>query len=613
MEKRVIDFWTKINTQQVPYLIDKFRNRRYFGNEEPDEAIIYKLSELFYNENEKLLSERERKFLTKYNQYSDLNLKYGLPEKAKSFLELRKYLKKFNEIREEVIKILPESIIYKYQDFLKEILPRIEELTDRNILTYNGFSDINVDYGLPEKVEDSADLNSYQDKIEEIIEKINISYSVQQFINNLNGIGDIFSFEYAGTGIDFSVNYTKEYLHEIIQNPEKNKFRQKAEHEIVIMQKFDNLKYYICLPETYDLVLGSSELKNIDYRLIKYGLYLAYLDEQELRSKTTRDSRHIFTVHEVMNIIQAFEGKTRRILMDNLLAYPIIPPRANRLRVNSKKIKFYSSIISENIPYLDNIYQENDYKGVRYNINGSALVFALNPRLSDKESDIDIRLDLVDSDEYLDDSLFDEAVKHFIRGSGFVDLKKIFLKGGEKYKYQAFDRNRNKKVDFYRGNFGAISNYHVPAVRINYDKKKGLLFYPSAIIAWTTGVCVDLRFFATENSDPMKVVEKYMERGFTFFLNINEVSLFIEYKTKKEKDLYPSYIPKILDIPGYKDYIHQLLELKNLFKYEDIDDIDEKYRENFRKHLMFDTHNKMMTEGKSFLRATMENLPVPKF
>jgi len=276
LKERVIDFWKNINEKFVPRLVQRFTQRETFGEGVPDLAILQKIKDQIYNDPYKIISPnvKKQRYLVLYNSRSEINEKYGLPPSVKSFKKLYKYRSQLVNARNEIYK--------ERQDFDEE--KDEEKDVDRNYLLGNTSDNYRV-------------------------------------------ILQILADDYAGLGVDFSKDYPQEYFFEAIKNPEKLPFRIEAIKIIKKTSAFND--YYVCLPETYDLILKSDA--EFDRDLIKYGLYLAYLDEQYIRSEATQNSRFIFTEDELLSLVARFEGETRTVVKEAFLAFPFIPERKNRL------------------------------------------------------------------------------------------------------------------------------------------------------------------------------------------------------------------------------------------------------------------------------------------
>ena len=553
LKERVVDFWKNINEKFVPRLVQRFTQREVFGEGVPDLAILEKIKEQIYTDPCKIISPnvKKQRFLVFYNSQPEINEKYGLPPVVTSFKKFYKYRSQLVNARNEIWKKNNTG----------------EDVTDEEDLLY-------------------------------IVS------------DNYRIILQILADDYAGLGVDFSKDYPQEYFFEAIKNPEKLPFRLEAIKNIKKTNIFNN--YYVCLPETYDLILKSDA--EFDKDLIKYGLYLAYLDEQYIRSEANQNSRFIFTEGELLSLVSRFDGETRSFVKNSFMAFPFIPERKNRLvRRSGDELErhlgdplFTSNLLSEIETKIN--YSIPDYKGIRFNINGSTLVFALSGKTPPVSVDVDIRLDYRNKDEYIPDKEFDKAVKYAVNKFSLQELEKIILQDGEKYKYKAINPI-NIVFEFYRGSFGFISGYHVPAVRVNYNNGD-LHFYPSAAIAWLTGICLDLRYFTTVNGNPMQIVEKYNKRGFTFFLNSQEMALYVEYLAKRDIPGY--YVPIILRIGDYEKLFKAFIDNPEIEHTPEnaLITFPEEFHQNFLRHCMFDVHNKILL-GKIDLQATLENLPIP--
>lgn len=96
------------------------------------------------------------------------------------------------------------------------------------------------------------------------------------------------------------------------------------------------------------------------------------------------------------------------------------------------------------------------------------------------------------------------------------------IQTGKLYKY-VIKTSMDTRYDIFRAPFGFISNYHVPPVRYNYDGTT-LHMFPSCMVAWSTGLCIDLRYFKAEGKAyPIDTIIKYADRGFSFLLSSTEL------------------------------------------------------------------------------------------
>ena len=143
--------------------------------------------------------------------------------------------------------------------------------------------------------------------------------------------------------------------------------------------------------------------------------------------------------------------------------------------------------------------------------------------------------ELAYKDADIDIAIFADDEKDFVMKAGKVQLRlierakelKIDMKEGwqdvseDKYRLklpnghsiEVFRMTRPKTP------LGMIFDFHVPAVRSYYDLvKKDVFILPSCLWAAWTGLCLDLKYFASVR-DPLEIVYKYSNRGFYFLLN----------------------------------------------------------------------------------------------
>jgi hypothetical protein len=297
--------------------------------------------------------------------------------------------------------------------------------------------------------------------------------------------------------------------------------------------------------EFCDLALKDPELK-YPREWMRYGLFFLYLEEVLAKNFATRESRFVFTLaqyqrlYEMAGIPNSWSNQAKKMKCFYLLPY--VPskvhfystsqythdvyPLPSQLTINQIKteIERYSPI-----PWRMKVPSG---RTIRTNLNGGKLA-AIISNYSRDDQDIDLRLDYTplagrsDSnspqrEDLVSDSDFDYYIANFKRGLRNSTTEAIKIGTG-------IYRCKIGIYDIYRASFGAINNYHVAPVRVNFDGEE-LLFFPSAIMAHTTKICPDLRYFTTVNGNPMQVVEKYANRGWTFVLNDVELAQMYEYK-----------------------------------------------------------------------------------
>jgi hypothetical protein len=322
-----------------------------------------------------------------------------------------------------------------------------------------------------------------------------------------------------------------------------------------------------------DLVLKSPLAPKPEH--IRQGLFFLYLEETLRKNFATRDDRFIFNGDQFKHLIEV----TGRNIFKSFYFLPYVPKRIHLFQ--TKKMPVFTFPTPEEITDVIPIvwrFRAPSGRTLRANLNGSTLTkFFLNKR---NFNDIDIRVDYVDSDELVSDEDFDAYIQTFEDTPEKSNTKR--------YKYKV------GQYDVYRAPFGVISNYHVAAVRINFDGEQ-FLFYPSAMMALTTGLCPDLRYFTTKHGDPMKIVDKYLKLGFGFVLNHQEVASLLNYLSTKDLDIKyalfaintllttnldfnttPLYVLKELASMESAD-IHKLLDFINNDEYDEINNLLSKY------------------------------------
>lgn len=481
LEQRVRQFWKDINERYVPYLQARFHNSHIFGDQQPNLETLQRVQNPNYYPNTR--TQLTNMAIRHYNAISEkLKQKFSLPI--------------------EIVKI---SDLDSFYDQLSEA----------------------IQFCLIE-----LDENSEQISPNLIFESNDEGRKTLEYLNYVLS----FCSHYDGEGIDFSQN-SKPFRYRVFKIGEHENYRRLL--RMLLDQNNSQINNALLrLPESYDLILKS----DLDFnpKLIKYALFLSYLDEIYTRSATKPTSRFILSLEDLKRLIDRFHSIFNGTeILKAFMPLPFIPHRNNWI-----SHPFWSNIVGRRTDFilseLNKLLLVKTYKGITFHLNGSSIPYVITRRwlmVSNWEkyplSDLDIRLESP-NETYLSDHLFDEAVEYYVDYHRLTKLKKVMLSDGKKYKYHAIWNSL--KVEFYRGSFGYISNYHVPSVRADYDGDQ-LLFYPSAVVANITGFCLDLRYFKTENSNPMEIVRKYYSRGYSFFLNDAEMSLFIDYYSRFVSDL----------------------------------------------------------------------------
>jgi len=125
--------------------------------------------------------------------------------------------------------------------------------------------------------------------------------------------------------------------------------------------------------------------------------------------------------------------------------------------------------------------------------------------------------------------------------------------------------------------FSTVHKFHLPCVRAYYDGSN-VQMLPSAISACMTLCNIEYKYFAG-TKDPIEVINKYRQRGFSTILNDKERIKLIKYsfEVEKWKELYEI---KSLS-KAYTDKIFKPMEISNKFF---------KPQKNYNNQIMFSKH-----------------------
>ena len=131
-------------------------------------------------------------------------------------------------------------------------------------------------------------------------------------------------------------------------------------------------------------------------------------------------------------------------------------------------------------------------------------------------------------------------IKDFYELDDNMEQNKILIYENIKFKYKITGIKRN--FEFfqikYENFFSTVHKFHLPCVRAYYDGTD-VFMLPSCIGACMTLTNIEYKYFAG-SKDPIEVINKYRQRGFTTILNDKERIKMIKYSfdVEKWKDLY---------------------------------------------------------------------------
>jgi len=100
-------------------------------------------------------------------------------------------------------------------------------------------------------------------------------------------------------------------------------------------------------------------------------------------------------------------------------------------------------------------------------------------------------------------------------------------------KYKIVTKQLKRAIEIFRipegDPFNTVAKFHMPCVRA-YIQDDNIYMLPSFISSMMTLINVDYKYFAGSR-DPIKIVNKYRDRGFSFIANINEKKAIVLYNT----------------------------------------------------------------------------------
>ena len=237
----------------------------------------------------------------------------------------------------------------------------------------------------------------------------------------------------------------------------------------------------------------------------------------------------------------------KKNIVDSDMTYEYILTNLDNEKVKLKFYKFYTEYkIKENEKYINtDKWKNNDYNSYFdiVNTDNIRIIFGRTKQdwtrywdnvkktkttieeqnalddLEDIEKEYNYKSeDIIEDDEsdYIDNVLFKchENIKYRIKSSFLNHEFEIF-----KIRWPTF--------------FSTVSNFHLPCVRGYYDGNQVYLL-PSCITAAMTLINLDYKYFAG-SKDPIEIVNKYRQRGYSLPLNDSEKIRLTSYSSKIDK------------------------------------------------------------------------------
>lgn len=196
-----------------------------------------------------------------------------------------------------------------------------------------------------------------------------------------------------------------------------------------------------------------------------------------------------------------------------------------------------------------------------------------------------------ESDEFCNnpDKIFDLKTEDNIFDPDNTDFENnLLLKCHENIKFKISSSYLNHELEIFKIRWdsfiGTVSNFHLPCVRGYFDGNQVYLL-PSCITAASTLINLDYKYFAGSR-DPIEIINKYRNRGYSVILNDNEKIRLTSYSLKVDKwsTLYdnPNIQNKssINKIFGYLPLDSNFFKPRKLLKeeYNNLKPVDDDYK-----------------------------------
>lgn len=141
----------------------------------------------------------------------------------------------------------------------------------------------------------------------------------------------------------------------------------------------------------------------------------------------------------------------------------------------------------------------------------------------------------------------------------------VFIKFTETLKYKITSKYLRHTFEIFRINtehhFACVARFHLPCVRSYYNGTKCYLL-PSAITSYHTFTNIDFKYFVGSH-DPINIIDKYRNRGYSTILNKQEIALYLLYLSDN-KQYQKKYC--IEDIKNAKKVLGPLPIVHSYFK-----------------------------------------------
>jgi hypothetical protein len=196
----------------------------------------------------------------------------------------------------------------------------------------------------------------------------------------------------------------------------------------------------------------------------------------------------------------------------------------------------------------------------------------------------------VDADNYENYVSQDSDILYHLNDFGHnVQQKdnKLVMKISENIRIKIFCKNT--KIETFRIKdkefFNTVARFHFPCVRAYYQGDN-VHILPSCITAMMTGVNIEYKYFAGIRN-PVDIINKYMQRGFSILLNKFELNLWLEYNKNPENKStikYDGSENNKKELTGGKIISNKIYNIDNPVNYNNIMTTNEQLVQYYKKY-----------------------------
>ena len=196
----------------------------------------------------------------------------------------------------------------------------------------------------------------------------------------------------------------------------------------------------------------------------------------------------------------------------------------------------------------------------------------------------------VDADNYESYVTQDSDVLYYLNDFGHnLSQKdnKLVMKISENIRVKLFCKNtkietfRIKDKEFYN----TVARFHFPCVRAYYQGDN-VHILPSCITAMMTGINIEYKYFAGIRN-PVDIINKYMQRGFSILLNKYEINLWLGYNKNVECNSnikYDGTENNKKELVGGKYITNKIYNIDNPVNYNNVITTSEELSQYYKKY-----------------------------